>query len=146
MKDGSLDRIDPESWQFQTSPTKWSDVKGICSVKNVRGSGADRLYVVTATGLSEVNPQTWESKQQAGDWTTARLVAATADRVHILKQGTLHSLDLKTLKTSPGKQDWSSVSWMCAWDNQLYLFDGQTHHRLDPETLESVVVSKIKSE
>lgn len=146
MKDGSLDRIDPESWQFQTSPIKWSDVKGICSVKNVRGSGTDRLYVVTATGLSEVNPQTWESKQQAGDWSTARLVAATADRVHILKQGTLHSLDLKTLKTSQGKQDWSSVSWMCGWGNQLYLFDGQAHHRLDPETLESVVVSKATSE
>ena len=142
MKDGSLDRIDPESWQFQTSSTKWTDVKGMCSVKNVRGSGADRLYVVTASGLSEVDPQTWEAKQQAGDWSAARLVTATADRVHILKQGTLHSIDLKTLKTSQGKQDWSNVSWMCGWGNQLYLFDGQLHHRVDPETLESAVVSE----
>ncbi len=146
MKDGSLDRIDPTSWQFQTSPTKWSDVKGICSVKNVRGSGADRLYIVTASGLSEVDPQTWKTQQQAGDWSAARLVAATIDRVHILVNGTLHSIDLKTLKASQGRQDWSNVSWMCGWGNQLYLFDGQAHHRVDPKTLESVIISKATPE
>ena len=146
MKDGSLDRIDPASWQFQTSPTKWNDVKGICSVKNVRQSGTDRLYIVTASGLSEVDPQTWETRQQAGDWSGARLVAATTDRVHILVEGTLHSIDLKTLKATQGKQDWSNVNWMGSWGNQLYLFDGQKHHRVDPETLESEVISDAKEE
>lgn len=146
MKDGSLDRIDPVSWQFQTSPTKWSNVKGICSVKNVRQSGTDRLYIVTASGLSEVDPQTWETRQQAGDWSGARLVAATTDRVHILVEGTLHSIDLKTLKATQGKPDWSKVNWMGSWGNQLYLFDGQRHHRIDPETLESAVISDAKEE
>jgi len=144
MKDGSLDRITPDSWAFQTSPTKWTNVKGMCAVENVRGTGVGRVYVVTETGLFEVNPDNWQSTEQPGDWSGVRLAAATNDRVHVLQKGTLLSVNLVSLEVTSDKRDWSAVQWMCSWGNQLYLFDGQAHYRVNPTTFESVEVSQVK--
>ncbi|MDP7010924.1 MAG: GYF domain-containing protein [Verrucomicrobiota bacterium] len=142
MKDGLLDRITPHSWSYKSSPKKWTDVKGMCAVENVRNGGDGRLYVVTGSRLFEVNPNNWESKFLVGDWSGAQFVAATRDRVHILNNGTLHSINLTSLEIKTGKNDWAAAQWMCAWGDNLYIFDGQAHHRIAPDSFESVPVSQ----
>lgn len=142
MKDGRLDKITHTTWAFQSAPNNWSDVKGMCAVENVRGSGSGKLYIITEAGFFEVNPENWEFTKQAGDWRGTRFMAATNNHVHVLKGSTLHSINLMSLEMASSSHDWTAVQWMCAWNNQLYLYDGQAHYRVNPKTLEQTLISQ----
>jgi hypothetical protein len=143
MKDGTLDRIAPYTWTYTTCPTNWPDAKAMTALENAGGVGEGRLYIAAASGLYEINPNTWDYIRKAGDWSDVQFAAAAAGYVYMLRNDRLYRVAPGTLDTKIGSGDWSGSRWMWDWAGYVYISKGTDSYRVDPFAVEGDVVDTM---
>ena len=138
MKSGVLDRVDPRTWEHQTCPRTWKNVRGMVGVENARGKGRDRLFVVTDTAVHDVDPATWKSKETTGDWKGARFVTAAGGFIHILADDVLHRLSPRSVggKAKASDERWPGARWIFPLGGELHLACERGRFRVDAASLE----------
>jgi len=135
MRDGTLDKITAYTWAHTTCPTSWPDTAGMCALENARGKGKGRLYIANASGLHELDSDTWQTKHAVGDWSDTRFMAAVSGYVYALKTGVLYRISPPTLRWQAGPDDWSEALGMWEWDGHAYILSNEIIYRIDPRTV-----------
>jgi len=146
MQDGTLDRIAVDSWMCATCPTPWPDTAGMCALERARGRGEGRLYIANASGLHEVDPDTWRVNRASGDWSGTQSMAATSGYVYALKSGVLYRISPASLRWQAGPDDWSAALGMWGWGGHVYILSNDTCYRIDPETVTGHAVDSSAGE
>lgn len=135
LKDGTLDKVAVDSWRSATCPTPWPDTAGMCALENARGEGKGRLYIADASGLHEVDPDTWRVNRARGRWSDTQFMAAGSGYVYALKKGVLYRISPASLRWQAGPDDWSATLGMWIWRGHVYLLSNETCYRIDPATI-----------
>ena len=138
MAGGVLDQADPKTWTFETCPKKWENVRGLVSLENAVGKNKHRLYVVTDTGIDEVNPARWKIKDSKGDWKDTRYVTTAGGYLHLLVGDDLHRVSPKSPGSRSTKKPWSGTKWICPLGDRIFLSSSGGNYLLDPKTLQGV--------
>jgi len=146
MQDGTLDRIAPYSWTYATCPAPWPDTAGMCALEHARGRGEGRLYIANASGLHEVDPDTWRVNRAPGDWSATQSMAAASGFVYALKSGVLYRISPASLRRQAGPDDWSAALGMWDWGGRVYVFKNDTCYGVDPETVTAHVIDPSAGE
>ena len=142
MKNGALERIDPDDWSSTTYPMRWENVRGMTALQEPGGKHPGHVYILTDKTLHRLEPESGRVSTRALDLSGTQFVAAAAGRLCIMKNGRLVSIDPRTLDARQGKERWNQVRWMGTWGGQLYIFSGQTHYRVAPATFERVAIDR----
>ncbi len=140
ISEGVLDMVTPSSWAYETCPRQWDDVRGMVGVENATDKSKGRLYIVTGTGVHEVNPAGWVIQSHQGDFTDASFVATAAGYILVLQGDTLHRLSPQSLDSEPKTARWAEARWIYSVGRQLYLASAGGRFRVDPATLKGVPV------
>ena len=140
MTDGVLDMVTPRSWVYDTCPQRWDDVRGMVGLENALGKSEGRLYIVTGTGVAEVNPAGWDIRSNQADWTDARHVTTAGGYIHVLRGDELSRLSPRSLGRNSKTAPWAGIRWICSMGDHLYLASARGRFRVDPTTLEGVQV------
>ncbi|OGR04723.1 MAG: hypothetical protein A2284_17070 [Deltaproteobacteria bacterium RIFOXYA12_FULL_61_11] len=80
LKHGDLDKIDPLTWRYESSPEDWSGVTALTSVEG-DGPGRGRLFLQRGDEIVSVNPLTWEAEvvTAGGKLASLRVVPEVSD-------------------------------------------------------------------
>ncbi|MBT5599041.1 MAG: hypothetical protein HOJ62_10490 [Planctomycetaceae bacterium] len=146
ISDGVLDMVTPDSWAYETCPQLWDDVRGMVAVENAADNSAGRLYVITATGLHEVNPSGWGIRTHQGNFSNASFVTAAAGYIFLLQGDVLHRFSPRSLDAEPQTARWEQARWIYAAGSRLFLASDRGRFLLDPATLEGVPFGKSQQD
>ena len=145
MTGGVLDQAETKTWTFETCPKKWKHVRGLVALENAVGKGKHRLYVVTDTGIDEVNPARWKIRNSKGDWKGTRYATTAGGYLHLLVDDVLHRVSPKSPGARSTKKPWSGTKWICPLGDKIFLSSSGGNYLLDPKTLEGVKVGEKKA-
>jgi len=145
MTGGVLDQAETKTWTFKTCPKKWENVRGLVGLENALGKNKHRLYVVTDTGIDEVNPARWKIRDSKGDWKGTRYVTTAGGYLHLLVDDVLHRVSPKSPGSRSTKKPWSGTKWICPLGDRIFLSSSGGNYLLDPKTLEGVKLGDKKA-
>ena len=145
MTGGILDQAETKTWTFETCPKKWENVRGLVALENAVGKGKHRLYVVTDTGIDEVNPARWKIRDSKGDWKGTRYVTTAGGYLHLLVDDVLHRVSPKSPGSRSTKKPWSGTKWICPLGDRIFLSSSGGNYLLDPKTLKGVKLGEKKA-
>ena len=145
MAGGVLDQAETKTWTFETCPKKWENVRGLVALENAVGKGKHRLYVVTDTGIDEVNPARWKIRDSKGDWKGTRYVTTAGGYLHLLVDDVLHRVSPKSPGARSTKKPWSGTKWICPLGDRIFLSSSGGNYLLDPKTLKGVKLGEKKA-
>ncbi|MCH2582128.1 MAG: right-handed parallel beta-helix repeat-containing protein [Planctomycetes bacterium] len=145
MTGGILDQAETKTWTFETCPKKWENVRGLVALENAVGKSKHRLYVVTDTGIDEVNPARWKIKDSKGDWKDTRYVTTAGGYIHLLVGDVLHRVSPKSPGSRSTKKPWSGTKWICPLGDRIFLSSSVGNYLINPKTLEGVKLGDKKA-
>ena len=145
MAGGVLDQAETKTWTFETCPKKWEGVRGLVALENAVGKGKHRLYVVTDTGIDEVNPARWKIRGSKGDWKGTRYATTAGGYLHLLVEDVLHRVSPKSPGSRSTKKPWSGTKWICPLGDGIFLSSSGGNYLLNPKTLEGVKLGDKKA-
>ena len=145
MAGGVLDQAETKTWTFETCPKKWEGVRGLVALENAVGKGKHRLYVVTDTGIDEVNPARWKIRDSKGDWKGTRYATTAGGYLHLLVDDVLHRVSPKSPGSRSTKKPWSGTKWICPLGDGIFLSSSGGNYLLNPKTLEGVKLGEKKA-
>ena len=145
MAGGVLDQAETKTWTFETCPKKWEGVRGLVALENAVGKGKHRLYVVTDTGIDEVNPARWKIRGSKGDWKGTRYATTAGGYLHLLVEDVLHRVSPKSPGSRSTKKPWSGTKWICPLGDRIFLSSSGGNYLLNPKTLEGVKLGDKKA-
>ncbi len=138
LKDGVLDRADPKDWSFKTCPKKWSNVLGMVAIEHALRKGEHRIFIVTDSGIDEVNPRHWNIRSSRANLKGSRFVTAAGGFLHILKGDNLYRLSPESPNSRPLKKSFPDIEWLCPLGDNLCIANAEGRHLINAKTLEGL--------